>query len=62
MNSIRWMSLVIVLVAIDQLSKWWTEMALPLHSQIRLLPFLSYEVHVDTRHDLLITRENKFAL
>jgi len=41
MNSFRWMLLVLLLVAIDQLSKWWVEVALPLHTQVKLLPFLS---------------------
>lgn len=41
MNRIGWLLIILVLVAVDQLSKWWVEVTLPLKEQINLLPFLS---------------------
>lgn len=41
MNSMRWIILIVLLVVVDQLSKWWVETTLPLHTQIDLVPFLA---------------------
>ncbi len=41
MGSIRWILLITILVMVDQATKWWVELSLPLRAQVELLPFLS---------------------
>lgn len=41
MKKIRWTVLIVLLVVIDQLSKWMVETSLPLQQQIELIPYLS---------------------
>ena len=37
----QWIILIAILIAIDQISKWWVEMMLPLYQRVPMLPFLS---------------------